>query len=157
MFLLTLLFFLLADGLSTSRVDPSISISIHTEFKSFLRIGFYSSQIFISHSSHISASRCSKRLLYDDDGGLRVTSDRDQLPVLAVAALEGDNFSSTRVAHDMKYTLESVWWSDVACDVTAMSLSPDCLWTLCPIIRVAQCHLSAVPGQPAQQLFIQHN
>ena len=103
MFLLTLLFFRLADGLSTSRVDPSISISIHTEFKSFLRICFYSSQIFISHFSPISASRCSKRLLHDDDGGLRA-SDRDELPVLAVAALEGDNISATRIAHDMKFS-----------------------------------------------------
>ena len=104
MFLLTLLFFRLADGLSTSRVDPSISISIHTEFKSFLIIGFYSSQLFISHLSPISASRCSKRLLHDDDGGLRVASDGDQLPVLAVAALEGDNISATRIAHDMKFS-----------------------------------------------------
>ena len=57
----------------------------------------------------MSASRCLKRLLHDDDGGLRA-SDGDQLPILAVAALEGDNISATWIAHDMKFSRAVLSW-----------------------------------------------
>ena len=57
----------------------------------------------------MSASRCLKRLLHDDDGGLRA-SDGDQLPILAVAALERDNISATWIAHDMKFSRAVLSW-----------------------------------------------
>ena len=99
-----MLFFRLADGLSTSRVEPSISISIKTGLKSFLkflRVLYFSlrSHFNFYHDPPISASR-RVRLLHDDGGGLRGVPGGDELPVLTVAALVRDNVSATRAAHD---------------------------------------------------------
>ena len=154
MFLLTLLFFRLADGLSTSRVDPSISISIHTEFKSFLRIWFlFFSVIYFSFLTHfrVPMLQASPPRLWRGAPCCfwRGSASRPGSGCTWRSQLLLDTGCSWYEIHSRG----CVWWSDVACDVTAMSLSPDCLWTLCPI-RVAQCHLSAIPGQPAQQLFI---
>ena len=144
MVFLTLLFFRLADGLSTSRVDPSISISIHTGVKSFLMfvrdLTLHPYNIFIiSHPFPRPDVPCdSSTMMVGMVGGSVLLVAGRSLPSWQWLHL----YETTSPRHGtlmveiFRQCLYTMQWSDVLLDVTAMSLStvPPGLWfwTLLP-------------------------